>query len=51
MIDRSFLAWPFFETRHRELATSLDAWAATHVEQHHSGDIDAHCRALVLPEP
>ena len=28
MADRSFLDWPFFETRHRELAEALDAWAA-----------------------
>ena len=27
MLDRSFLAWPFFEDRHRRLAADLDAWA------------------------
>jgi acyl-CoA dehydrogenase len=36
---------PFFEPRHRALATELDAWAARHIA--HSDDVDAHCRALV----
>jgi acyl-CoA dehydrogenase len=47
MRDTTYLDWPFFEPRHRELASSLDAWAATHVEQHHTADIDAQCRTLV----
>lgn len=46
MSDRSFLDWPFFEPRHRELADSLDAWAARHLPVDH-GDVDAACRALV----
>ena len=47
MSDRSFLGWPFFEARHRELADSLDAWAARELGciDHH--DIDASCRTLV----
>src|SRR5690606_24628080 len=28
MPDVSYLEWPFFEERHRALATSLDAWCA-----------------------
>ena len=40
-------AWPFFEPRHRELAESLGAWAATHVPEAHEHDVDAQCRALV----
>ena len=28
MADKSFLDWPFLEPAHRELAASLDAWAA-----------------------
>ena len=47
MRDTTYLDWPFFEPRHRELATSFDDWAAAHVEQHHTADIDAQCRALV----
>ncbi|MDO5642572.1 MAG: acyl-CoA dehydrogenase family protein [Paracoccus sp. (in: a-proteobacteria)] len=45
-MDRSFLLWPFFEDRHRELAEGLDAWAASHLPADHS-DIDAACRGLV----
>ncbi len=31
MSDTSFLTWPFFEPRHRELAAELERWAAEHV--------------------
>jgi alkylation response protein AidB-like acyl-CoA dehydrogenase len=41
------LHWPFFEDRHRELATSLDAWATAHVPHAHGPDVDAECRTLV----
>ncbi|WP_372892330.1 acyl-CoA dehydrogenase family protein [Rhodosalinus sp.] len=46
MPDRSFLDWPFFEERHRELAEALDDWAARHLPADHA-DIDAACRGLV----
>ncbi|RWM25365.1 acyl-CoA dehydrogenase family protein [Mesorhizobium sp.] len=46
MPDRSFLNWPFFEDRHRELAENLDAWCAKHLPVDHH-DVDAACRALV----
>ncbi|NUB44582.1 acyl-CoA dehydrogenase family protein [Fertoebacter nigrum] len=46
MIDRTFLDWPFFEERHRELAEALEAWCARHLPVDH-GDVDAACRALV----
>jgi acyl-CoA dehydrogenase len=46
MPDRSFLAWPFFEDRHRELAENLDAWCAKNLPVAHS-DVDATCRELV----
>ncbi|TRC71313.1 acyl-CoA dehydrogenase [Mesorhizobium sp. WSM4310] len=46
MPDRSFLNWPFFENRHRELAESLEAWCAKHLPVDHH-DVDAACRALV----
>ncbi|WP_323040788.1 acyl-CoA dehydrogenase family protein [Gemmobacter sp.] len=46
MADRSFLSWPFFEDRHRELAEGLDAWCAAHLHVDHS-DTDAACRSLV----
>ena len=28
MADRTFLDWPFFEPRHKELAGQLEIWAA-----------------------
>ena len=46
MPDRSFLAWPFFEDRHRELAERLDAWCAQNLPVDHD-DVDAACRELV----
>ena len=47
MADRAYLDWPFLDPRHKELATSLDDWAAQHVAQAHGLDVDAECRALV----
>lgn len=46
MSDRSFLDWPFFETRHRELAAALEEWAAARLPVDH-GDVDAACKDLV----
>lgn len=46
MADRTFLDWPFFEERHRELAEALEVWAAAHLPVDHH-DVDAACRALV----
>jgi len=47
MSDRAYLDWPFFEDRHRALASELDAWAAEHVAHIHGPDVDAACRELV----
>ncbi len=47
MSDRSFLAWPFFEDRHRALAEALDAWAADALVGLDHVDVDATCRSLV----
>ena len=44
-VDRSFLDWPFFEDRHRELAEALESWCAGLSVDH--GDVDAACRELV----
>jgi acyl-CoA dehydrogenase len=41
------LDWPFFEPRHRVLATELDTWAQEHLSGPHGHDVDAECRALV----
>jgi hypothetical protein len=34
MSDRSFLSWPFFEPRHRELAEKLQEWCAASLRGH-----------------
>jgi acyl-CoA dehydrogenase len=47
MPDRSFLSWPFFEHRHRELAEALDAWAGDALASVDHSDTDTACRELV----
>lgn len=47
MSDTAYLDWPFFEPRHRELARTLDAWAAEHAAHAHGPDADAICQGLV----
>jgi acyl-CoA dehydrogenase len=46
MADRTFLDWPFFEPRHRELAAALEDWARANLPVDHH-DVDAACRGLV----
>ena len=46
MPDTSFLSWPFFEPRHRELAGALEVWCKAHLPVDH-GDTDTACRSLV----
>ena len=41
------LRWPFFEPRHVEFASALDAWAHDTVRDAHGDDVDAMCRHLV----
>src|SRR4051794_15083584 len=45
MADRSFLSWPFFESRHRELADALQKWCEEMPSG--AGDLDDDCRSLV----
>ncbi|MBV9528556.1 acyl-CoA dehydrogenase [Sphingomonas sp.] len=47
MIDRSFLSWPFFEERHRELAAKLESWCSGNYPQASAGKEDTACRAIV----
>ncbi len=47
MADRSFLNWPFFEERHRELADALDGWASANLGEIDHSDTDAACQSLV----
>ncbi|OWV29228.1 acyl-CoA dehydrogenase family protein [Halomonas campaniensis] len=46
MSDKSFLAWPFFEAKHRELSEQLEAWCRAELPRNHS-DVDATCIQLV----
>ena len=41
------LDWPFFDTRHRQLARELETWAAANLIASHSDDVEAEVRALV----
>jgi acyl-CoA dehydrogenase len=46
MPDKSFLAWPFFEERHRELLAAIETWCQSHLPVDH-GDIEGACRGIV----
>jgi len=46
MADKSFLAWPFFDDRHRVLAAAIDDWCAAHLPVD-GRDVDTACRELV----
>ncbi len=45
MADKSYLNWPFFEARHRDLAASLNAWLDETPFPHHVNEdkLDAAC--------
>jgi acyl-CoA dehydrogenase len=47
MSDRSFLSWPFFEARHRELADDLQRWCEDNLADRYTDDLDSECRSLV----
>ena len=47
MSDQNFLAWPFFEERHRELARDLQVWCADNLTGRYSEDLDSECATLV----
>jgi acyl-CoA dehydrogenase len=42
MVDRNFLAWPFFEDRHRAFAANLAAWLDGR-DDASSSDVDEQC--------
>jgi acyl-CoA dehydrogenase len=47
-MEGDWLGWPFFEPRHRDLATGLTAWADANIEEgDHAEDVDDTCRDLV----
>src|ERR1700680_244359 len=47
--DRSFLAWPFFDKGHRDLAEKLAAWTAAEIapHEHDEHDVDTAARRFV----
>jgi acyl-CoA dehydrogenase len=49
MADTTFLAWPFFDARHRDLATALDQWCADELAHlgHGEEDLDGLCRHIL----
>ena len=47
MADRNFLAWPFFEERHRVLGAQLEEWCQATIHDAEAADPDYACRALV----
>ena len=47
MSDTSFLAWPFFDERHRDLAPRLEQWCEAIIHDAPASDEDAACRATV----
>ena len=47
MADQSFLSWPFFEAKHRELADEIERWCDANLADRYVDDVDAECRMLV----
>ena len=48
MADKSFLNWPFFDQKHRDLAAQLEAWADANLDAIDHHNTDESCRRLVL---
>jgi alkylation response protein AidB-like acyl-CoA dehydrogenase len=46
LADQSFLTWPFFEERHRQLAADLSEWTDAHLSDEHTDDLDQQCGEL-----
>ena len=47
MADETYLHWPFFEERHRQLAAELRSWCKANLPVDHA-DVDAACKSLVV---
>ena len=47
MADRTFLSWPFFHSRHRELADAIERWCTGNLADVYAEDVDIECRMLV----
>ena len=49
MADKSFLDWPFFDDRHRELAKRIDDWASRNLGALTTTDVDAALPRISSP--
>ncbi len=47
MSDKTYLDWPFFEDKHRQLSQELELWCASHLINIDHSDTDGACKALV----
>ena len=47
MVDKTFLAWPFFDDKHKIMAQQLDDWASQNLVTIDHSDTDQACRNLV----
>lgn len=47
MADTSFIDWPFFDSRHRDLHRQVESFAQAHLQQLDHDDVDRCCRTLV----
>jgi acyl-CoA dehydrogenase len=45
--DTTFLSWPFFEPRHRQLAEEIEQWCDATIHDAEASDPDEACRSLV----
>jgi acyl-CoA dehydrogenase len=47
VLSSNHLDWPFFEPRHKALATELDRWASSQLANGYDDNVDEVCRKLV----
>jgi len=47
MSDKTYLHWPFFEEKHRQLSADLEDWCAKNLSNIDHSDTDELCKSLV----
>lgn len=47
MAECGTMDWPFFESRHRDLARELKLWTEKNISRTHAADVDTACRTIV----
>lgn len=47
MSSSPHLDWPFFDPRHKTLATELERWTSAHLAHDHGSNVDEACRNFV----